>query len=259
MVEKEGYIARKHQIARAVGERLLTSIPFAPLPSEVVHPERLKVADAYLRMGRGLVILGPHFSRKETMQIFQIPYRDPEMRKRRIVFPVARHQRKRAMDIFAPFFDVEPKSIVTRETQAWARTKGLPIPDRSEGTKEYLDDVFDALSHGGITILFPQTTRQSTLGTAKGHRALTMFLLEGRQRGVDLSQLVFLFVGVDGVGIKDYAKSKGYNFTKMFRLVIGNTLTGEQLLERAGRLIHVDEVFYEEMAGLVSPKYAGKA
>ena len=240
------------QIARAVIEKALTS---TVLRSEIIHPERLNKPREISRSGTGLVIVPNHFSRKEPVQVLQVPFGDGLMRTREVLIPIAKHQRMFVIDVFSPLFGIKPRYIVTKETVERAKRKNMQMPVLNDGLAEFTSDVFDSLRKGGITIIFPQGTRRSELGTADDNPpTISTFLLKAKRKGVKLG---FLFVGVDAHGIKDYGKAGGYNLFKKYTLTIGNTLTDEEMLERAeGNFRNADKIVYEELATLVSSRYA---
>lgn len=111
---KEVYIPKINQLARDVFEKVIASTPF--FRSEIVNPDRLEGPREILRKDMGLCIVANHFSRKETSQMFQIPFRDPELRKREIVAPVAAHQKLFFMDPLSHLLAVNLRYIVIEET-----------------------------------------------------------------------------------------------------------------------------------------------
>lgn len=250
---KEIYIPEVEQMARADLERLVASTPF--LRSEIVNPERLEAAREILREGMGLCIVANHFSQGETVLIYQIPFRDPELRKRKVVAALAAHQKRFFMDPLSDDLGVTVKYIITKETVRRAKKKGKPIPVENEGAREFMNDALKTLSEGGIAIIFPQATRRETLYHADNPRTIGTLMAHSKKNKVRLG---FLFVGVDlAKEVEDYSKVRGFNFFKKYRLTIGNTLTDEELLAKAGgKLGNVDKIAYKQLESLVSPKYA---
>lgn len=118
-----------------------------------------------------------------------------------------------------------------------------------------MNDALEAFSKGGIVILFPQATRRETLYSPDTPRTIGALMASAKKSGVRMG---FLFVGVDLIEeVEDYSKVRGFNAFKKYRFIIGNSLTGEELLEQAGgKLGEVDKIVYKELEGLVSPKYA---
>lgn len=251
-VGKEVFIPERYQRRRAVFEKIITSIPI--FRSEIVNPEKLESAKEILSE-MGLVLVLNHFSRKETAQVFQIPFRDKEFRKRKILASVAKHQKLFFMDPLSRLLGVDLRYIVTEETVRRAERKGRSIPNKNEGAVKFMDDALETLSGGGIMILFPQATRRETLYSPDNPRTIGVFMARAKRNGVRMG---FMFVGVDLDGdVDDYSKVDGYNWRKKYKLTIGNSITDEDLLAQAGdRLGEVDKVAYKELEGLVSPKYA---
>lgn len=259
---KEIYIPEVEQMARADLEGLVASTPF--LRSEIVNPDRLEAAREILQKGMGLCIVANHFSQGETVLIYQIPFRDPELRKRKVVAALAAHQKRFFMDPLSDDLGVTVKYIITKETVRRTKEKRKPIPVENEGAREFMNDALKTLSGGGIAIIFPQATRRETLYPPDyspdnpktiGPRTIGQLMFHSKKNKVRLG---FLFVGVDlAKEVEDYSKVRGFNFFKKYKLTIGNTLTDEELLTQAGgKLGKVDEIAYNELAGLVSPKYA---
>jgi len=246
-------IPKRKQIARAVLDRLVASTPF--FRCEIVNPERLENARNILREGMGLCIVATHFSQREAIQIYQIPFGDPEFRKRQVIAPLAVHQKLFFMDPLSHLLGLRVKYVVTDETVRRAEEKGKPVPKKNEGAREFMNDAVEILSRGGIIILFPQTTRRETLYSPKNPRTVGTLMHYAKKSNVRLG---FLFVGVDlAKEVEDYSKVRGFNLFKRYTLTIGNSLTDEELLAKAGtRMAEVDKIVYKELKPLVSPKYA---
>lgn len=250
---KESDIPQVEQSFRADFEGFVASTPF--FRSEIVNPERLEAPRQISRKGMGLCIVANHFSQGETVLIYQIPFRDPELRKRKVVAALAAHQKRFFMDPLSDFLGVTVKYVVTKETLRRAEKKGKPSPPENEGAIEFRNDALETLSGGGIVILFPQATRRETLYHADNPRTIGTLMAHAKRNKVRMG---FLFVGVDlAKEVEDYSKVRGFNFFKKYRLTIGNTLTDEDLLAQAGGKIgKVDEIAYKQLEPLVSPKYA---
>lgn len=249
---KEVYIPRRSEIVRAVYEKALTSIPY--FKSEIINPERIEGAREILQE-MGLCIVANHFSRKETAQIFEIPFKDPELRKRKIIAPVAAHQRKFWMRPLSRLPAVDLRYLVTEDTIKTAEEKGKPIPAKNEGLREFTNDALQVMTEKGVMILFPQGSRRDRLYSPDTPNTVGRLMLEAKRKKIRMG---FMFVGVDLVDdVEDYSKVSGYNWRSKYKLTIGNSNTDEQLLEEAGRdFRRVDEVVYRKLERLVSPKYA---
>lgn len=254
---KEIDIPKSKQIARAVLEKFAASTPF--FRSEIVNPDRLEDARKILREGVGLCIVGNHFSQREAIQIYQIPFRDPELRSKRVVAPLAAHQKLFFMDPLSHLLGVSVRYIVTEETVRLTQKKGKPSLTKNDGAIEFRKDILETLSGGGIVILFPQATRKKTLyppdNSPDNPRTVGTLMFYANKSKVRFG---FLFVGVDlAKKVEDYSKVRGFNVFKKYKLTIGNSLTDEELLTQAGgEFGEVDKIVYEELKDLVSPKYA---
>jgi len=246
-------IPTREQRARTVLDGLVTYTPF--FRSEIVNPERLEDARTMLRQGLGLCIVANHFSQREAIQIYQIPFGDPELRMRRVVAPLAKHQKLFFMDPLSHLLGVSVKYIVTAETVRRAVEKGKSVPKQNEGAIEFMEDALKILSQKGILILFPQGTRRETLYSPENPRTVGTLMLHAKKNEIRLG---FLFVGVDlAKEVEDYSKVRGFNLFNMYKLTIGNSLTGNELLTQAGgKLGKVDEIVYKQLECLVSPRYA---
>lgn len=229
---------------------------------EVVNRERLEKTRELLALGIGVIIVANHFSRRETVQMFELPFSDPEMRKRKIVFPVAEHQRRWTISFFGPILGVIPRYIVTPETKKWYENKEKPVPNIHRGGGEYKDDLLDVLAQGGISLIFPQRTRQPHLYEPGVRNPRTIGTLYGqalRTTG-EKPRFAILFVGIDAAGTQEYSSLRDHmnNKTK-YTLTIGNTYMIDELLKRAsGDYRKLDDVIYKELETLVSPNYIGQ-
>jgi len=243
----------KEQIARIGLERFVAHTPF--FRSEIVNPERLEDARNILRKGMGLCLVANHFSQTETINIYKIPFGDPELRKRRVVAPLAEHQKRFFIDPLSHLLGVSVKYVVTDETVRRAEEKGEPVPKKNEGAVEFMEDALEILSQKGILILFPQGTRRESLYPLENPKTVSILMKRAKRNKVRLG---FLFVGVDlAEEVEDYSKVRGFNVFKKSKLIIGNSLTDEELLTQAGGdLKEVDEIVYKQLEPLVSPKYA---
>ena len=243
----------KEQIARIGLERFVAYTPF--FRSEIVNPERLEDARNILREGMGLCVVANHFSQTETINIYKIPFADPELRKRPVVAPLAEHQKRFFIDPLSHLLGVSVKYVVTAETVRRAKEKGEPVPRKNEGAIEFMHDALETLSRGGILILFPQAKRRETLNSSDNPKTVELLMKCAKIKDVPLG---FLFVGVDlAEEVKDYSKVRGFNVFKKSKLIIGNSLRDQELLAQAGgEFGQVDEIVYKELALLVSPKYA---
>ncbi len=250
---KEVDIPKKNELARSVIEKVFISTLYR---SEIVNPEKLDKAKELLQ-DSGLCIIANHFSKKDV-QIYQIPFMDPELRKRKITAPYAIHQRKSYIDAICRLAAIEIKYLVTDETIKIAKEKGNPIPKKNEGVSEFMQDAIDTLSERNIVVIFPQGSRREVLTSEDNPnpRTIGTLMAIANKRNVRMG---FLFVGIDlAEEVDDYSEVSEYNWRKKYKLTIGNTLSDKQLIAQAGgKLGDVDNVVYKELEGLVSPKYAG--
>ncbi len=245
-------------------ELLRIGLDYATLPvlrREIINKENLKKADDMINSGRGIVIIANHFSKREPVEFFSVAFASKTMRKTKIVYPVALHQ-KTPINPVGRILGAEPYYVVTDQSiesaeKKWLKnpSRNITIPKATAGVPEFTQAAINNMREGGITIMFPQGTRESQLYPPITNPAMLNIFLNAKRKHIPFGVLV---VGIDAAGITDYNKSKKFNIGKKYTYSIGETYTDEEFIEKAGGIRNVDQFALSEIEKLVSPLYAGK-
>ncbi len=245
-------------------ELLRLGLDYATQPvmrREIVNKENLKKADDMINSGRGIVIIANHFSKREPVEFFSVAFASKTMRKTKIVYPVALHQKTLINPVGKvlgadPYYVVTDQSIESAERK-WVKnpSKNITIPKATAGVPEFTQAALENMRNGGITIMFPQGTREPQLHSPVTNPAMLNIFLNAKRKHIPFGVLV---VGIDAAGITDYRKEKKFNIGKKYTYTIGETYTDEEFIEKAGGLRNVDQFALSEIEKLVSPLYAGR-
>lgn len=232
------------QFRRGLARRIIGT----PFRSEVWESaDGLARAEQLLTEGWGLVILANHFSLGDPPRIFKdVIFASQVMRQRKILVPVAFHQFGKGLMFAGKRLDIELAPVVTEETLR----RNNNIGSRHEGLFEYISKASGILQRGGVVLLFPQGTRSRDLESSET-RAVS-FLLRFTNNG-QFDHLAFLLTGI-GLADRYPGKIDGYNLMKKYQIVIGETYTKEEILNKAASLaISVDHWVFGQLANLASP------
>lgn len=205
--------------------------PFFPQEVSSVSSNGLNLAIEYIKGGkRGLVVAYTHRSKREGLAMMNLLFNIPELRKVRIVSPVAHHtySNNPLFDAAARFTGIEFLPIVTAETRDLLSKKGQTDPDpRRRSFLEYLYKSVDALKDGAVLPIALQAAgKQETLGPPTS--ALSSLVRIAEKNNVD--NFGVLFVGLTYPREKEQNKKMhGYNPLRKMQLNIGNFYTADQL------------------------------
>lgn len=234
--------------------RTVLSTVLSPLlPHEIVKIEQqdgLTRAKELVKDRYGLIVAYTHFSLRDGPEIMIFLAQQPVLKDRKIVSPIGFHQYREWIGRLADFAHITLFPIVTSDTLARPGYSHLRIND---GVDSYIHAALDALDTGGIVPIALQTGRRSTLGGPT--RALSMMMAQATRRQIE--RYGILFVGLDMPGHDDFAKARGYNPSKTYRLTIGNAYTAQEILRGAGNLREIDSFAFRKLAGLVQESYRG--
>ena len=128
---------------------VLSSVLNLPLPSELrERQEGIEKAEQYLKQGYGLIGFTTHFSYGDFIRVIgAIWSKSDEFRKRKVLIPLALHQRdKLGLKELCRLANIDTSLIVTRDTKKKEQNlaeqdKPIPWEEHGEGfgTKEYLE------------------------------------------------------------------------------------------------------------------------
>lgn len=231
-------------------------------PLDIVFPSDIEIrgdgfgrAEDLLEDGWGLVVLINHFSNRDPVEVLKdIIWKNPIMRGKQILGPMAYHQYSLAVNIVCKLFGVEPRPLVTAETLQRKPNVGHPL---MYGSGRYITDAIIALQNGGIVLVAPQTTRKERLDIPE-YPTVAYFLHHARQK--KLEHVAYMLVGLGIMGVQDYSKGNvgGINLLRNYSVSIGLTLTQGELVAGAKKNnMSPDKFVYDHLAPLVPEAYRG--
>ncbi len=190
-------------------------------------------AGQFLNNDFGLIVPYSHPEKKETMGMFAFPFSDEVMANRRIIEPVAIHQRQGWMDTLAKLHGVEFHYIITDDTLKYDKDHKI-IRDYSE--RQAMDTAFakralEVLAEGGILFIAPQGGRRPNLEVPE-RATLGTLVAAIRRKHLEVAVLP---MGIGVRGVEDYTKAKGYNLFKKIDYNIGNPEDLEDVYKNSGK------------------------
>lgn len=248
-----------HDSVHPLRRKILSHV-VPPLLRQETHvmENGIEQAEQFLLNGGSLIVAYTHPGKKETAGVYAIPFSSKVLAQRRIIEPVAIHQRQAWFDFSGKLLGVEFKYIITDDTidYDWEhQMEHDTIRDYSQKEamqKAALKRILDVLSEGGILKVAPQGGRRTELRVPE-RATLGTLIAEIRRRGI---KTAILPIGVGLRGVTDYKKAKGYNFTKKQDLVVGNLEDVEDIYKKAGSYRNIDRYVVNNMfANLVSEAY----
>lgn len=237
---------------RHVARKIVTVVPGAIIfrNEKPRNLDGLERAKELLKEGHGIVFVINHFSLKDPPQVAKLIFENQGLGSKKIHFPIAYHMHRRWHDeIVGKLLGVTFKPIVTKSTLDKEKNDGHPL---SHGKKEFLQDALEGLEKGEVVVVAPQETRQSSLGAPK-ERGIGTLMAEAKRKKI---KIALLFIGIGIGGVTDYSKVKGFNFFRKYFYNIGECLTSDEIMEKAGGVFgKVDRIVYEELQKIVPPDY----
>lgn len=236
-------------------------------PAEIRNFERTAEADEFLKQGKAVFIVGNHFSKRETVEIYKIPFMDLEMRKRHILTPIAEHQRKWWLGILHAITNSNIRYVPTDETERVYAQKGKKVENSHRKMREYASDLMKTIERGEVSVMFPQGSRRSKLYDNAKPNPQTMSsiyrtaVIEAKRRNKEVPDFAIMFLGFDVLsGVDNYEDLKDHSNRHLtYTITVGHTYSVHKLLERVGgNPKRIDEAVYEELEAVVSPKYIGE-
>lgn len=240
-----------------LGSRVLARAVASPFRREIEDGSNgLSRAKELQKQGFGLVVLYTHFSKRDALEIINLIYRNPLMRKKRILAPIALHEYKKWLfDKPGKVLDVTLCPVVTQDTIDKGKNEGHEL---GYGQEEYFQKAIQFLQNGDITIIAPQVGRREILGVPAKRARPIGTLIARIDRIIDFDKYAFLLVGLGIKGAEDYKKEhvEGLNPLKTYQLNIGATFTREEVMgEVNGDYREVDKFVFEQLRELVPPAY----
>lgn len=247
-------ITGREKITRAVSRVALAPI----LRQEIVNPESqgLARAEELHRDGYGIVVLINHFSRTDPIHAMRRIAGIEEFKDQQVVAPIAKHQAVPGLIAYSRINGIRLHKVVTAETVKKAIEKGKSGgAEKGQGVPAYLHAVVDILTKGGIVVIAPQGTRQSTLQYDEEEmQAVRATLIRTRHN----PNIAFHFVAFGITGETDYSNRRKLNIGTQYQIHHGGTFTAGEALEQAGGLKNADRWAIEELAKIVPKEYLPK-
>lgn len=253
MGKEQQYLSLAKTLRRAGVSTVLHPL----LRREIEHRQKgIKRAEELQDAGFGLVILFNHFSEKDPVQVIKLILENHKMRRHPLVIPVAAHMydhHNKPIRFLAKTISATLCPIVTGDSlKNESYTRAHPKNKRGQGLLFFLNEAFEVLGNGGISVMAPQGGRREFLGEPEIPTVGT-FLAYATRKGV--SNLGFLFVGVS-MAEEDNFGASGLNPFKKYRLTVGDTLTAWEIMELAGNdFKKVDSVVFSKLSDLLPPSY----
>lgn len=259
---KPQHINRPQQFLRDKTEAIVGHV----YKSDILNPERISEASDLLASGAGLIIAANHFSKRDTIQVYQIPFMDPALRKINITTAIAEHQKKWYYKYLQGLVHNQIIYIPTEETERRYKEAGKTVQNKSDKMKKYIEKMMDVFSNGEIAVIFPQGHRSSRLYNPKRPNPSTIssiyraMAMEAKRNRRDIPRFGIMFLGFDAQSDKEYEEMNDSTIrTIRYTVNVGHTYTMDQLLEKAGgNPKKLDDVVYGELETLVSPRYIGQ-
>ncbi|CAN5199548.1 hypothetical protein BH11PAT1_BH11PAT1_2080 [soil metagenome] len=252
-------ISRSQYIARRGAKEVLTRI----LKQEVIHEEGNGLAQAVeaAKNGKGLVIVwAPHWSFDDGFRIATLITNTAGLRNKRLVYPLAKHQDSPPLQKLGASTGIDYPVVVTEDT---IQKKGFEKERVGEGVLEYMKKAYEAMKHGGISVVAIQGKREAyfdpnnELQPVKGLiRGMKIGDRDSKRKGEKTldSNYGVLLVGLGEKGRLHYDSPGFHPFTKG-TVTIGQYYTIDQLIQKADGLEHVDEFLREQFMKLMPKEY----
>lgn len=230
---------------------LLAAVLAPLLPARIVGgQEHLARAEALVGEGFGLLVLMNHFSKRDGLQVLRLLYSRPLLRSQPTLVPVASHLAGPAVRALAHLGAIDLALMTTPQAVA---NLGLD-PATGEDALAYARRAVATLAAGGIVLLAPQAGRQPILGEPK-MRVTSMILAQARRQRVDNFALLFVGLGLPGVGAYPLADVGGLNLGRTYLIEVGSPLLFEAALAEAGTLRQLDPWVFARLRPLVPAAY----
>lgn len=227
----------------------------------------LKRAEDLNEEGYGLIMLILHFSRRDPMQAMNEIIRS-KMRDREISGPIAAHQTVHGIATWiARRMGINMDTVVTKQTNEKARINGKPERMVGYGSLKYMRNAKEALLNGGVMVVAPQATRETTL-EYDGQKTVGGLLNFAVLRpGNEKVAMHFVSFGIDGTD--DYGEKSGFNLRDKYQVTHGPTFTVEEALAEAAKLSqdendedaginNIDRFVFDQLAQISPAAYLPK-
>lgn len=235
-------------------------------PARLDDPmEHLKTAERHLAAGHGLVILTNHPSTGDIRVPLELLFLSDIMRQKKFLMALAWHQQNYPfIKQLAKLGGVDLVPIVIQDTiekQKELTAQGKKIPweqhELGYGLDEYYQKMINILLHNGITLISPQSGRDTALKPFP-RGVITIPDLMLRRNKIPDEQVVYLPVGLDIQGVTDYTakKVRGLNIGRSYTIKIGEVFSSKELRENTkSNRITLEQEAWNRMARLVPSAY----
>lgn len=208
-------------------------------------------ANRFVREGKGILVVSNHPTILDGPRLVSLLLTNPEFRGKRMVVPVAKHQfgvSKMLNDVTGVELDLV--SVVTPDA---VRKRPELAQISKQGFFDYGRKGREALTQGGIVILFPQAERRPTIGEAlPTDKTIEMMVRIGENTGMDFG---ILPVGITVPGVAP-DKANGLNIGHKAVLRVGDAFSRSELRETAREVdMTTDSVIYRNLQALVDEEY----
>jgi hypothetical protein len=229
--------------------------PFFPLKT-IDKYQGLKKAVKAAKEGKGLLLVFTHFSLRDAMEVNRcITYRNPLLRNRDSINPLAYYQHKPFLIAVGRFFHGKFYPIVNTST---LEKKGYEHLPRGKGLPEFAAAAADMLSRGGVVTLAVNASRKEKLELEDPQKPIGYFVAALLAKGVKNYGL--LPVGFEIKNAKSYAKKEagGMNIFKTYVMNIGSYYPIKELLKShkiQNKPANLDPFIRQQMTKLVAKEY----
>jgi len=227
----------------------------------------------YVGQGKGGIVVEMHFSTSDPLWAIDSITKN-QAKSVKITAPIAKHQAFFGLLPFAKSIGVKAIKVVTPESKYRADKKGENDLKRGEGTLQYLDEAAPTVRDGGIVVVASNATRKPKL-TLDKDGVVTRLIKGLYDRGVSIEDSWIHFVAFEIPGLENYGdkKVRGLKLFKKYKVIHGETITLNELLNRAKidikenetrdkwrqrNLQNIEEAVFSEQAKIAPKEYLGK-
>ncbi len=238
---------------RAASEFLIRPL----LPRVIIDKNQAlqKVHDAG-KKGEGLVIIFTHFSLRDAVETnLSIVYKDPVLRNREVINPLAYHQYNKILELIGKIYHGTFVPIVNNST---INKKGYGHLPKGKGLQEFITHSSNTLAKGGVVSLAVNATRSEKLDIDDPQKPIGYLIASLQAKGIKSYGLLLVSFAVKNAG--NYTKKEvgGMNFGKTYIMNLANYYSVEELLnnsEISGKVGNIDKFVRLEIAKLSPKKY----
>lgn len=208
------------------------------------------------KKGDGLVIVYTHFSLRDAMEVNRsIIFKDPVLKKREVINPLAYHQNNLLMYLIGKFYHGTVAPIVNNSTLSKKGYEHLP---KGKGLTEFIALSTKVLEKGGVITLAVNASRKEKLDMRDPLKPIGYLIASLQAKGI--RNYGFLLVGFTAKNAKNYSKKEvgGMNIGKTYIINLANYYSLEELLnqsEVSAKVGNVDKFIRLEIAKVTPKEY----